>query len=131
MFIHLHYIILTYLWVCILILVSLSTRVSNDNFTQLLLFFIWSSCDFIIQHPHKKENQFVADAIIQQQKLIRCWHCNLTAKTDTTIRQWTPIRCWHHNSAAKTYSLWTSKLLMKIESLPTQKSSTQPLSLSI
>jgi hypothetical protein len=37
-FIHLHYIILTYSWVCILVLISLSTRVYtrvlNNNFTH-------------------------------------------------------------------------------------------------
>jgi hypothetical protein len=67
-FIHLHYIILTYSWVCILVLVSLSTRVYtrvlNNNFTQLVLSFIRSSCDFTTQHPHKKEYH-----------IIYSWHC--------------------------------------------------------
>jgi len=56
---HLHYIIVTYSWVCILVLVSLSTRVytwvSNGNFTQLVHSFVRSSCEFTTQHLHKIE----------------------------------------------------------------------------
>ena len=62
-FIHLRYFILTYSRVCILVLVSLSTRVytrvSNINFTQLVLSFIRSSRDFTTQHPHKKEYHII------------------------------------------------------------------------
>jgi hypothetical protein len=62
-FIHLRYFILTYSWVCILILVSLSTRVytrvSNINFKQLILSFIRSSCDFTTQHLHKREYHII------------------------------------------------------------------------
>jgi hypothetical protein len=58
-FIHLRYFILTYSWFYILVLVSLSTRVytqvSNINFTQLVLSFIRSPCDFTTQYPHKRE----------------------------------------------------------------------------
>jgi len=58
-FIHLHYIILKYLYICIHVLASLSTRVytrvMNENFTHLVHSFIQSSCDFTAQHPHKRE----------------------------------------------------------------------------
>jgi len=62
-FIHLRYFMLTYSRVCILVVVLLSTRVCtrvpNINFTQLVLSFIRSSCDFITQHPHKKEYHII------------------------------------------------------------------------
>jgi hypothetical protein len=47
----------------LLVLVLLSTRVytrvSNNNFTQLVLSFIRSSCDFIAQHHHKREYHII------------------------------------------------------------------------
>ena len=77
------------------------------------------------------ENWFIADTIIQQRELIRCWLHNLAAKIDSLL---TPQFSRETDSLGKTYGveitsphelLLIQKLLMKIKSLPTQKSSTQ------